>query len=109
MPLITLIGATLGIISGGAICYLFDQKYPLVYLYQGQFWKRGGYWLLGLYMLIFIGRYIQGVAITLHSAWTESIVFYLMTGIIAGVGIGVMLVLLLIYQIKVKKHKTISQ
>ncbi|MGC7559318.1 DUF6622 family protein [Pasteurella sp. PK-2025] len=88
------VGLGVGIFLGGIIW----QDEPLI-LKQGQDWiQRGSYLPLILYLVIFLFRYVVGVAQHTQNTITKTEFFHFIIGLPTGVGIGVLVAMLLFRQ-----------
>ncbi|MGC6342341.1 DUF6622 family protein [Bisgaard Taxon 45] len=97
-PLIVGFALTVGLVIGIFLGWLMWKDEPLL-LKQGQVWiQRGSYIPLILYLVIFIFRYVVGVAQHTQHSITKTECFNFIIGLPTGIGLGTLLAIYIFRQ-----------
>lgn len=90
-PMLAYFGLIVGIVVGLLLGYVLWKQNPLLIQQNGQWYQKGSYIPLGLYLFIFIFRYIISVALHIGTGIIQTDEFNLFIGLPTGFALGVFL------------------
>lgn len=99
-PTLALLGFVVGIVAGLFFGYVLWKQRPLLTQQNGQWYQEGSNIPLGLYLFIFICRYVSSASLHIDADIIQTDWFNFFVGLLTGFGLGVLFAIPLTRTIK---------